>query len=78
MESSASDELRGSLASHKFPITQDLIDEIPTKAKKTDSHFVAKLLRLLYTEEYLATHTMGANLTGKECMEENELDQIIG
>lgn len=35
VESSASDELRGSLAGHKFPITQDLIEEISTKAKKS-------------------------------------------
>lgn len=51
VESSASDELRGSLAGHKFPITQDLIEEISTKAKKIDSRFVANLLHLLYTEE---------------------------
>jgi hypothetical protein len=55
VESSASDELRCSLSGHKLPFTQDLIEEIPTKAKKINSRFVANLLRLLYTEEYLAT-----------------------
>lgn len=62
----------------QFPITEKVIDSIPSKNKKSDKRFVAALLRLMYPEEYLATHTMGANLTGKPSMDEKELTQIIG
>ncbi|XP_045027146.1 BEN domain-containing protein 6-like [Daphnia magna] len=61
----------------QFPITEKVIDSIPSKNKKSDKRFVAALLRLMYPEEYLATHTMGANLTGKPSMDEKELTQII-
>ncbi len=60
-----------------FPITQDIIDQIPVAAKKSETRFVASLLRLMYTENYLGAHTMAANLTGKKNMDENELCSII-
>jgi hypothetical protein len=60
-----------------FPITQDLIDQIPSTSKKVESRFVTSLLRLLYTDEYLGTHTMATNLTGKKNMNEYELNSII-
>lgn len=62
----------------QFPITQRVIDLIPAKKQQSDKRFVAALQRLMYSEEYLATHTMGANLTGKASMDEKELEQIIG
>ncbi|KAK4030727.1 hypothetical protein OUZ56_024066 [Daphnia magna] len=61
----------------QFPITEKVIDSIPSKNKKSDKRFVAALLRLMYPEEYFATHTMAANLTGKSSMDEKELTQII-
>ncbi|XP_045030875.1 uncharacterized protein LOC123473703 [Daphnia magna] len=39
----------------QFPITEKVIDSIPSKNKKSDQRFVAALLRLIYPEEYLAT-----------------------
>ena len=65
------------LYNNQFPITQEIVDQIPPSAKKSESRFVAALLRLMYTETYLGTHTMAANLTGKKNMDDNELLSII-
>lgn len=65
------------LYNNPFPITQDVIDQIPASAKKSESRFVASLLRLMYTDHYLGTHTMAANLTGKKNMDDKELARII-
>ena len=62
----------------RFPKTEKVIDSIPPQNKKSDKKFVAALLRLMYPEEYFATHTTGANLTGKPSMDEKEITQIIG
>ena len=55
-----------------------LLIVFPPQNKKSDKKFVAALLRLMYPEEYFATHTTGANLTGKPSMDEKEITQIIG
>ncbi|XP_045026786.1 BEN domain-containing protein 6-like [Daphnia magna] len=65
------------LYNNPFPITQDILDQIPPGSKKSETRFVGSLLRLMYTDNYLGTHTMSANLTGKKCMDENELLSII-
>jgi len=65
------------LYNNPFPITQDIIDQIPASAKKSESRFVASLLRLMYTDNYMGTHTMAANLTGKKNMDGKELFSII-
>ncbi|KAK4045316.1 hypothetical protein OUZ56_032854 [Daphnia magna] len=56
---------------------QDIIDQTPASSKKSESRFVASLLRLMYTENYLGTHTMAANLSEKKNMDDNELFSII-
>lgn len=65
------------LYNNPFPITQDIIDQIPASAKKSESRFVTSLLRLMYTDNYLGTHTMAANLSGKKNMDDNALVSII-
>ncbi|XP_045035499.1 uncharacterized protein LOC123476820 [Daphnia magna] len=65
------------LYNNPFPITQDILDQIPPGSKKSETRFVGSLLRLMYTDNYLGTHTMSANLTGKKYMDENELLSII-
>ncbi|KZS02513.1 Uncharacterized protein APZ42_000424, partial [Daphnia magna] len=45
------------LYNNPFPITQDILDQIPPGSKKSETRFVGSLLRLMYTDNYLGTHT---------------------